>query len=45
MDYKRTDPVQISALLDIESLDANLYRSKQVIIPSKSKSAYILFDR
>jgi len=40
MDYKRTDPIQISALLDIESLGANLYRSKKVIIPSKSKSVF-----
>jgi acyl-CoA thioesterase len=44
MDYKRTEPIQISALLDIESLDTNLYRSKKAILPSKNRSAYILFN-
>ena len=44
MNYKRIDPIQMSALLDIESLDANLYRSKKVIFPSKSRSAYTLFN-
>ena len=44
MDYKLTEPTQISALLDIESLDVNLYRSKKVILPPRSRGAYILFD-
>ena len=44
MDYKLTEPTQISALLDIESLDVNLYRSKKVILPPNSKGADIPFN-
>lgn len=41
MDYKQTEPTQISTLLDIETLDVNLYRSKKVILPPNSRGAYI----
>ena len=44
MDYKLTEPTQISTLLDIENLDVNLYRSKKVILPPGSRGAYILFN-
>ena len=44
MDCKLTEPTQISSLLDIEHLDANLYRSKKVILPPKTRSACIRFD-
>lgn len=40
MDYKLTEPTQISTLLDIENLDVNLYRSKQVILPPRGRGAY-----
>lgn len=42
MDYKLTEPTKISTLLDIESLDVNLYRSKKVFLPPNSKGAHIL---
>ena len=44
MDDKLTEPTQISALLDIETLDANLYRSKRALRPPGSKGSYIFSD-
>ena len=44
MNYKLKEPTQISALLDVESLGIDLYRSKKVILPPKSRGAYILLD-
>lgn len=44
MDYKQTEPTQISTLLDIETLDVNLYRSRKVILPPGARGAYILLD-
>jgi hypothetical protein len=41
MDYKLTEPTQISTLLDIENLDVNLYRSKKLILPPWGRGAYI----
>ena len=41
MDYKLTEPTQISTLLDIENLDVNLYRSKKVILPPRGRGVYI----
>ncbi|KAF9647523.1 Thioesterase/thiol ester dehydrase-isomerase [Thelephora ganbajun] len=40
MDYKLTEPAQISTLLDIENLDVNLYRSKKVILPPNSRGVF-----
>jgi len=40
MDYKLTEPTQISTLLDIENLDVNLYRSKKVILPPKGRGVF-----
>jgi acyl-CoA thioesterase len=42
MDYKLTEPTQISSLLDIETLDVNLYRSRELILPPRARGAYIL---
>jgi acyl-CoA thioesterase len=44
MDHKLTEPTQISSLLEIESLDVNLYRSKKVILPPRGRGAYIFAD-
>lgn len=40
MDYKLTEPTDISTLLDIETLDVNLYRSKKVILPPRARGVF-----
>ena len=42
MDHKTTEPTHISTLLEIESLDVNLYRSKKVILLPRGRGVYVL---